>query len=716
MRINKLASRAGLLGILRHGKIEIRDTTEEGMESLEHCMYEKNYDDKEFQFTNVEFNVDGSALLLWGEHNVATISLPVKPMGLSRESVDWSIKSVYLKYFDHGASSPCQLICARWHPESPFHVICLLLFSGSFYLVIRHIPSQFEEEYNLGSIQNEKKQNENFTSFTFGPNSGYFRHSLFLVSDTGNLYCIYGLGLNTTGNNRLLGPCRGHICLFIGESESMKCCDVAFPLLSSDTRPVVCIIYETGIVDILCMSHTNTKNIQNISNFEEICKIMKNSFIHVERIPLIKDLPCIDDNRKSLWSFLVDPVFGHILHATSFDIACHYEIDVSWLRTLSRFSNDATDPITTDPTLFRKITLDGELNGSTIISNPLVGHRLFFMKKDSSIFIRDINELFDKSHVDFPIISLKHVEISRKYEMFGIGKDDFISKMKSAKEKNHPIDKFTDIQKGILCKMESAKERLRRKKELLEELTTKCEDLLKLKLVFPTTSRNEYERLDELCNKQNNLHERMKRVLLDALEICSNTNSISIAEDKLDFDLKNWTNIKIDLHEKLNGLHRKSDQLRTQQSLVARPSEIAEKHAASSTSSSFKDASSIRMSPVLSPISTSTSSLHNQSIILGLNTWNSTYSPHRIGRKANLSTLRLETNTYNSPMKAGIYAKTPSSSNRFNHNANDNEIDNKKNSKILRDEAKKICSKTLKDMNDKKEEMQKVLCSLKVEE
>ena len=145
------------------------------------------------EFTNIAFNEDSSALILWSSNSIGVVEIP-RSLTLNG-SIDPSNKrgkrccSFYnlSKLLNLGGSSQqmpfpnsMRLIKVLWHRLSSHHVVTL---QENGPLTVIDIVSQTAQAIPLNSRYN-------FTSFCFGPEVDWMAVSVLLVTDTADIFAV----------------------------------------------------------------------------------------------------------------------------------------------------------------------------------------------------------------------------------------------------------------------------------------------------------------------------------------------------------------------------------------------------------------------------------------------------------------------------------------------------------------------------------------------
>ena len=133
-------------------------------------------------FNRLEFNQSGSMLLLWGEKSVGVVALSTcNPNAYEFTEprcnpYDYEFTYIGDEFFEDPDST---LVQARWHPLG--HYVVLLFKRGP--IAIIDVNNGHTEEITLDSKLA-------FKSFYFGCNVDWMRFSIFLLTESGDIYVL----------------------------------------------------------------------------------------------------------------------------------------------------------------------------------------------------------------------------------------------------------------------------------------------------------------------------------------------------------------------------------------------------------------------------------------------------------------------------------------------------------------------------------------------
>ena len=142
---------------------------------------------KSLKFSNIEYNSNGTILLLWSDYSIGVIEIPkaLAPDGclLRNTSKVCNFFFIAEDYISTKRNNEKILNKASFHPMSPFTVVVLTKNS----LLLIDVTNPMENRLiPLGS-------RHNFRSFCFGQNMDWLKFSIFLLEDKADrtqIYCL----------------------------------------------------------------------------------------------------------------------------------------------------------------------------------------------------------------------------------------------------------------------------------------------------------------------------------------------------------------------------------------------------------------------------------------------------------------------------------------------------------------------------------------------
>ena len=138
------------------------------------------------RFTNVEYNADGSLLLLWSDDAAGIIDIPRKlaPEGPLNVAMHGDCQCKYIPIGQEYLTESGALIHASFHNLSAMHVV--LLVKGALLLIDIGSETMDTRFFPVGV-------DRKFTSFCFGPNLDWMKFGVFLLSDRKGRTEVYAL-------------------------------------------------------------------------------------------------------------------------------------------------------------------------------------------------------------------------------------------------------------------------------------------------------------------------------------------------------------------------------------------------------------------------------------------------------------------------------------------------------------------------------------------
>jgi hypothetical protein len=138
------------------------------------------------EYSSIEFNNDGTILLLWAENSVGLIELPQSLLlesnshaGDNRE-VRCTFTKIYDEELSSDSSAPFPVVKVGFHPYSQNHVIILFQRESLRVVDLRSLATE------IIFIAADRK----FTSYTFGPAIEWLRFTVFLLSSSGEVFSL----------------------------------------------------------------------------------------------------------------------------------------------------------------------------------------------------------------------------------------------------------------------------------------------------------------------------------------------------------------------------------------------------------------------------------------------------------------------------------------------------------------------------------------------
>ena len=572
-------------------------------------------DDYAGVFSNVEFNVKGTSLLLWSSRCAAIMDIyQFQRLSGGSQTTDGPparlpINLVGAQYWVD--PSP-QLVRARWHHLDPFSVVLLFKSAVMPLVVVDTVASatafQDDSEQCVEFCLNNKLTDD-FVSFAFGPYTSGCKFTIFLLTERGSVFSLspvvparlqqsgaYAKALeevlddtDPSAGPMLQGP---H---YESSPSDSACSDLCFPLLATTGKLVLTVTRRTGTVDVLCLE-------RDIGPSTSASRA-PDQFLHAERVPIDDEYYTGGEGGggeagAGEWVLQADPAVGHMVHLTALGAAQHYLVDLCWLKSMvlsgaeGGTDEEGSDPILRDPTTTKAVLPTGgnPLRGGVVISNSLVGHWAVFMDVIGEFHAVNVSITSRQAGVKEQEKELERSEQwmrsldrgeSPRRDRGGENCDELLDEAEAALEnivvpplptKKGRLDNdrwlmetMSQLEKGALLKLELVQVAVRKKLDNLKRAVQTNKDLV-------TYHKNETEglmaqwhkgnhdwesRLDGVATAQVELKERVMRVLMSVIQLAGGSNRLTVAEKDYRTDLDVWESTRQKLNRALLDLQRK---------------------------------------------------------------------------------------------------------------------------------------------------------------